>query len=116
MEIRHAIDPAERAGHQEDEQHDHYIIVADSLGTNMDLLVKSQTLVLQKGRDQRDRKGQYDRHDIKAHLPFRRFYILKKDSVSQINYQKQKYGKQRFGVSFRRRFFRLVHDVLLSDM
>ena len=64
---------------------------------------------MEKGGDQGNGKGENDRDDVKSHLPFLRLYILKKDTVSEIDDQKQKDWKKRFGIRPGRRYFRLIH-------
>ena len=61
----------------------------------MDLLIKGQLPVLQKGHYKCYAESDDDRHDIKAHLALYRVYILKIDTVSQIQHQKYDYREQR---------------------
>ena len=50
----------------------------------MYLLVERQFSVLHKGNDQRQAKGDYNGHDIEAHLSLLRLDILKINTASQI--------------------------------
>ena len=75
---------AERTCHQEDEQHNHDVVITDPLCTHMYLLVERQFSVLHKGNDQRQTKSDYDGHDIEAHLSLLRLDILKINTASQI--------------------------------
>ena len=80
-----ACQPAECACHQEDEEHDDDVVIADPLRTDMDLLVEGEGLVLPEGDDERQPEGDDDRDYIEPHLSCGWMDIFKIDSASQID-------------------------------
>ena len=105
---------AEGSRHQEDKEHDRDIVVSDALGADMDLLIKGQVTVLDKSHDQRRPEGHHDGHHIKAHLSFRGMDVLKIDSVSQIQHQKDRDRQKSRGIGLLLRFLHF-HTSLKAD-
>ena len=57
---RFRSDPAESAGHNEDEQHGDDVVISYSLGADVYFLIKRELTVLKKCRDQGNGEREYD--------------------------------------------------------
>ena len=107
-------DSAECACSKEDEEHDRNIVITDTLGADMDLLVEVERPVLHEGNDQSDREGNDDGHDIEAHLTFQRMQVFEIYAGPQIQDQEYDDRHQRQTIWFLCRFF-ISHEVLPSS-
>ncbi len=103
-EISHALSTAaayhtdENTCLHEDEDHRHDVPVADSLAHDTEFFIKRKRPVLQTGGQQRNQENDHDRDVIETHRDFQN--VLKQDTQTEIQNQKDTDGKKRSGVSF----------------
>ena len=71
----------------------------------MDLLIKGEGGVLDKGDDQRQPEGDNDGDDIESHLALERVDVFKIDTASEVDHQKNQDRQQGSRVRFA-----LVHE------
>ena len=94
------------AGSEEDEQHRDDVFVADALAHQHELFVKGQGAVLAAGHEQCDEEDDNDGNGIKAHRDLE--HVLKDQTETQIQNQKNEDRQQRCGVGF------FLHGGILS--